>query len=176
MNLEHAALLEIDLQKGTRALFKTAIPHDWETLVANNKALIEAFVAQNLPAYQIHVHLPKLLAGVAKKFPELIFRDDRAIDLEKHGPSVITQANEDLVAALKAKGVDTVVVAGVSTNNGVIKTARDAKKEGFTIIVVEDACAGRDLKGHEAAIQEARELGEVVTTSELLQKLESNRG
>ena len=55
-----------------------------------------------------------------------------------------------LAATLRASGVDTTVIAGVSTSGCVRATATDALQHGFRPIVVRDACADRSPALHEA--------------------------
>jgi maleamate amidohydrolase len=52
-------------------------------------------------------------------------------------------AGTSLAATLRARGVDTVVVAGVSTSGCVRATATDALAAGFRPIVVDEACGDR---------------------------------
>ena len=59
-------------------------------------------------------------------------------------------AGTSLAATLRAGGVDTVVVAGVSTSGCVRATATDALAQGFRPIVVAGACADRTPALHEA--------------------------
>ena len=58
-------------------------------------------------------------------------------------------AGTSLGATLHAGGIDTVVVAGVSTSGCVRATATDALAAGFRPIVVADACADRSTALHE---------------------------
>ncbi|MEJ2865729.1 isochorismatase family protein [Actinomycetospora flava] len=58
-------------------------------------------------------------------------------------------AGTSLAATLRARGVDTVVVAGVSTSGCVRATATDASAHGFRPIVVRDACADRSAALHD---------------------------
>ena len=57
-------------------------------------------------------------------------------------------------ATLRAPGVDTVVIAGVSTSGCIRASATDAMQHGFRPIVVRDACADRTDELHE--VQPAR--------------------
>jgi len=59
-------------------------------------------------------------------------------------------AGTSLAATLRAAGVDTVVVAGVSTSGCVRATATDALTAGFRPLVVREACADRSAALHEA--------------------------
>ncbi|MHA6784542.1 isochorismatase family protein [Pseudonocardia saturnea] len=54
-----------------------------------------------------------------------------------------------LAATLHAGGVDTVVIAGVSTSGCIRATATDALSHGFRPQVVRDACADRTPELHE---------------------------
>jgi nicotinamidase/pyrazinamidase len=56
-----------------------------------------------------------------------------------------------LAGYLKARGIKTVYVAGLATDFCVAWTAMDARKAGFEVYVVEDACRGIDLNGSLAA-------------------------
>jgi nicotinamidase-related amidase len=51
----------------------------------------------------------------------------------------------DLDAKLRARGIDTIVVAGLMTHLAVDQTARDAAMLGYGVVVASDACATRDL-------------------------------
>ncbi len=56
-----------------------------------------------------------------------------------------------LAGYLKARGIDTVFVTGLATDFCVGWTALDARKAGFAVYVVEDACRAIDLNGSLAA-------------------------
>ena len=58
-------------------------------------------------------------------------------------------AGTALAATLRARGVDTVVVVGVSTSGCVRATATDALALGFRPVVVGDACADRGDDVHD---------------------------
>jgi nicotinamidase-related amidase len=64
-------------------------------------------------------------------------------------------------------------MTGVSTNTCVETTARDASDRGFESILVEDACASFDEASHVATLRIfARMFGEVLTTDEVLARME----
>jgi nicotinamidase-related amidase len=52
-------------------------------------------------------------------------------------------------ALLRARGVDTVVLAGVATSAMVAATAYDAADRGYRVTVLADACADGDPAVHE---------------------------
>ncbi|WP_433782263.1 isochorismatase family protein [Actinomycetospora sp. CA-101289] len=69
-----------------------------------------------------------------------------AVVAKQHASSF---AGTSLAATLRARGVDTVVVAGVSTSGCVRATATDASAAGFRPVVVAEACADRTPALHD---------------------------
>jgi maleamate amidohydrolase len=57
-----------------------------------------------------------------------------------------------IAPTLRAMGVDTVVMGGLSTSGCVRATALDALQHGFIPFVVRDACGDRDPRPHEASL------------------------
>ena len=56
-----------------------------------------------------------------------------------------------LAGYLRDRGIDTVYLAGLATDFCVLWSALDARRLGFRVFVVEDACRGIDLNGSLAA-------------------------
>ncbi|MGD0019130.1 MAG: hydrolase [Candidatus Limnocylindrales bacterium] len=54
----------------------------------------------------------------------------------------------ELDLQLRRRGVDTIILCGISTSIGVESTARDAYERGYNQIFVEDAMAARDPDDH----------------------------
>ena len=54
----------------------------------------------------------------------------------------------DLDEQLRAQGVDTLVLGGVSTSGVVLSTVREAMDRDYRIVVLSDACADRDSDTH----------------------------
>jgi nicotinamidase-related amidase len=59
----------------------------------------------------------------------------------------------ELDLQLRRRHVETVVLGGVATNFGVESTARQAWEHGYSVVLVEDACAGVNAELHEVAIK-----------------------
>jgi ureidoacrylate peracid hydrolase len=59
----------------------------------------------------------------------------------------------DLEARLRALGVDTLLVCGLTTECCVAATARDAFERDFHVFVAADGCAAYDLELHTAALK-----------------------
>lgn len=72
------------------------------------------------------------------------------------GDEVLTKAypsaffGTGLADDLRARGVDTCIITGLSTSGCVRATALDALCHGFVPVVVSDACGDRDPRVHEA--------------------------
>ena len=72
----------------------------------------------------------------------------------KPGDYIITKRNwgafygTELELQLRRRGIDTIVLMGISTNFGVESTARHAYEMGFNIIFVEDATASFSTESH----------------------------
>ena len=54
----------------------------------------------------------------------------------------------DLHEQLQARGIDTLVLAGISTSGVVLSTVRDAHDRDYRLIVLADLCADRDPEVH----------------------------
>jgi nicotinamidase-related amidase len=75
----------------------------------------------------------------------------------------------ELDLQLRRRGVDTIVLCGISTNIGVESTARDAYERGYNQIFVEDAMAARDVEEHRHTVRSLfPRIGRVRTTEEVL--------
>jgi nicotinamidase-related amidase len=73
---------------------------------------------------------------------------------------------------LRARGVDTLVLAGISTSGVVLSTVRDAFDQDYRLVVLSDGCADADAEAHrvllervfprQAAVITIDELGELL--------------
>lgn len=71
--------------------------------------------------------------------------------LKKHTPSFFIGTMGELL--LRSRGVDTIVLTGVSTEIGIEATARHAAYLGFIPVVVGDAIGSSDKVRHETALK-----------------------
>ena len=75
-----------------------------------------------------------------------------------------------LAATLTSLGVDTLIIAGVSTSGCVRATALDACQNGFLPFVVRDACGDRHAAPHEANLFDLQaKYAEVVSEARVLE-------
>jgi nicotinamidase-related amidase len=74
----------------------------------------------------------------------------------------------DLEAQLRARGVDTLVFVGLTTDCCVDCTARDAFHRGFHVFLVQDACSAYGEELHRSALAGLeRNVAMLVTTDEV---------
>ncbi len=58
----------------------------------------------------------------------------------------------DLELQIRRRGIDTIVLCGISTNIGVESTARNAWELGFNLVIAEDACSAASAEQHNNSI------------------------
>ena len=79
-----------------------------------------------------------------------------------------------LASTLTAAGVDTLIIAGVSTSGCVRATGVDAVQHGFVPLVARDAVGDRDPRPHEASLFDLQaKYAEVLSTEAILEYLGS---
>ena len=103
----------------------------------------------------------KLMDGLA-------FGEDDTV-IMKHTPSFFVGTM--LEQFLRNRGVDTIILAGVSTEAGIEGTARHAAALGFIPVVVEDAVGSFDKTRHESALQLMRSMFPLRKTEEVVRSL-----
>jgi nicotinamidase-related amidase len=59
----------------------------------------------------------------------------------------------DLQARLKARGIDTLVLAGITTSGCVLSTLRDAADHDYKLFVLSDCCADADAEVHRVLME-----------------------
>ena len=79
--------------------------------------------------------------------PEVAPADDELVLVKQYASAFF---GTSLASTLRAQGVDTVVIVGVSTSGCVRATAVDAVQHGFIPLVVRDAVGDREAGPHEA--------------------------
>jgi nicotinamidase-related amidase len=83
--------------------------------------------------------------------PRLAPRDDDLV-VEKHFPSAFM--GTDLAERLRAMGVDSCVVVGLTTSGCVRATAVDALSHNFPTVVVREGVGDRNLEAHAANLHD----------------------
>ncbi|HTX87849.1 MAG TPA: cysteine hydrolase family protein [Bacteroidales bacterium] len=109
-------------------------------------ALLKMFRDQRLPVIHVqHAGGSPIHANVAPKQGEKVITKTEANGFN----------NTDLLDYLKFLGVKRLVICGMQTHMCVEATTRAAYDYGFRCIVVQDACATRDLKWGDRVIKAA---------------------
>ena len=159
-----------------------SVPHTAAEVVENSKKLAEVFRAHGAPVVYVRVHLNDFMklpvdlppnlgdkplpAAASEIAPSAGFQRGDILVTKRHWGAF---AGTDLEQQLKNRGIDTVVLTGISTNVGVESTARQGTGLGFAFVLVEDACSAQDAEQHRYAFEEIfPRLTRVRTTDEVL--------
>jgi nicotinamidase-related amidase len=125
-----------------------AVPAHSKTFagVARNK-----FLAADSPEAQVH--------------PSLEIRDEDIVVRKTRFGAFSTTS---LYSRLHAQGIDTLVLAGISTAGVVLSTVRDAGDEDYRVYVLSDATADPDPEVHRVLIEKVfPHQADVITTGDL---------
>ncbi len=180
------ALVVIDLQKGIVA--SPTQPHPTAQVVANAARIANACRARG--AYVVLVHVGPSPDGKDALHPVTDPQpprppptpgwDDFVPEVgPKPGDHVVRKRQwgafygTDLDLQLRRRGIDTILLCGISTNYGVESTARDAYERGYNQLFIEDACSGRAAEDHAFPFRVIfPRIGVVRTTDEVLKALQ----
>ena len=174
------ALILIDLQNAIVGM--NPVPHTAAQVVENSRKLAEAFRAHGAPVVYVRVDLNDFLtlpvdqphnrgdkplpAAASEITPSAGFQHGDILITKRHWGAF---AGTDLEQQLKSRGIDTVVLTGISTNGGVESTARQGTGLGFALVLVEDACSSQNAEHHRFAFENIfPRLTRVRTTDEVL--------
>ncbi len=178
---ESAALIVIDLQKGTVGL-PTA--HPVREVVEKTARLLNVFRERRLPV--VLVTVTGRPAGRTETttwstddppsdWADLLEELDTAEDdyvLTKRTRSAFHATELD--RHLRDRGVRQVFLTGVVTSGGVESTARAAYDYGYNVVLVTDAMTDTDSVAHEHSITSVfPRLGETTTTADVIQILDA---
>ena len=86
--------------------------------------------------------------------------------------SALIQGSSDLDAQLRRRGIESLLIAGTSTNVCCESTARDAMMLDYRVIMLSDATAARTLEEHVASLNSlALFFADVMSVDEALQRI-----
>ena len=113
---------------------------DYDAVPDTNKGLAAMATARRLPsdAPETAVH-----SAVAPRPSDLVVRKTRL------GAFSTTALDR----RLRERGIDTLILAGISTSGVVLSTVRDAADRDYRLYVLADACADRDPDMHALLMQ-----------------------
>jgi nicotinamidase-related amidase len=175
----NTALIVVDLQKG---IVNGTFIHPVADIIANTRALLDVFRANNLPIVLVNVagRAPGRIEQGARS--NVTFTDDwtdllpqlnqQTTDLTVTKRSWGAFATTDLEAQLKARGVTQVIVTGIATSAGVEATARQAYEQGFNVTLAIDAMTDMREDAHAYSINNVfPRVGETGSTNEIISLL-----
>jgi nicotinamidase-related amidase len=181
INKKTTALVVIDLQKGIAG--RPMQPHTAQDVVKNAGLLVQAFRKHGMPVFLVHVvHSPEtmLVMQTDTTFPRPpVLPPDWSEFVPEIAPVpsdiVITKKQwgafygTELELQLRRRGMDTIVLCGISTEYGVESTARFAYEYGFQQVFAEDAMTSSVAESHNAAVNFVlKRMGRVRKTEEIL--------
>ena len=163
INAKTSALVLIDLQKGIAAGGISGSPNPVDQVIKNASKLVKEFSEKGAFIVLVRVSTidgkdmvkPKTdLASSGMKYPEGWDELIPEIAGAKNAHIVTKRQwgafyGTDLDLQLIRRGIDTIVLGGISTNIGVDTTAREAFQHGYNQIFVEDAMTAISKEEHE---------------------------
>jgi nicotinamidase-related amidase len=185
INIEKTAVIVIDLQKGISAI--TAEPHSSKLVIENTSKILTKARNNNMPIFLVHVTPSPDLKDMLHPISEVSFqRSGYNPDWSDFVPELNIQPSDfqiikhqwgafygtELDLQLRRRGMDTIILCGISTSYGVESTARYAYELGYNQIFIEDAMAARSKEEHEFPIKFIfPRLGLIRKTEEVLKAL-----
>ena len=187
-NIEKTALIVIDLQKGIVSM--QTEPQPSKVVIENAVKILIKARSKNMPVFLVHVtpspdlkdalrpvsetsyQMSKYDSSWSEFVPELKIQPSDFI-ITKHQWGAFYGTELDL--QLRRRGIDTIILCGISTNIGVESTARFAYEYGFNQIFVSDGMAARSKEEHEYPLKYIfPRLGLIHRTDKILQALNQN--
>jgi nicotinamidase/pyrazinamidase len=191
--LQQSSLLVVDAQQGFTTLCprELPVPGGLEIVPPINRLLQLAWARSDAsqdwhpPDHRSflgrrdNLYPPHCVMGTpgAEFLPELhtarfhtIWRKGFDPDFEAYA---VTAQHPGFPALLRASGIESVAICGIATNICCFYAARDLRREGFRVVMVEDASAGIDVPAaglfQDKAKSEGSQLGiEYVTVADVL--------
>jgi nicotinamidase-related amidase len=183
---EKTALVVIDLQNGIANPERKLSPYTAAQVIQNAGKLIHAFIGKGAfvvlvrvssidgkdmfkPKTDLNLRPVQYPEGWDNLIPELAnIKNAHVITKRQWGAFYGT----DLDLQLRRRGIDTIVLCGVSTGIGVDTTAREAFQHGYHQIFVEDAMTAGTKEEHEYVCKTIfPRIGKIRTTEEVVSLL-----
>ena len=185
IDAKKTALVIIDLQEGILPF--AGGPHTASDVVTRAPRLAEKCRTAGSPVVMVRVGWSADFAEALKQpvdaqagghalpenwwaYPQALGKQDRDIEITKRQWGAFY--GTDLELQLRRRGIDTIILCGISTNIGVESTARNAWELGFNLIIAEDACSAASAEQHQGSMTHIfPRIGRVRSTEEILTAL-----
>ncbi|GFH39991.1 cysteine hydrolase family protein [Lactococcus insecticola] len=170
--MKNTLLVVIDMQNTIVKMAKNAQPHSGSDVLANNEKLIQAANDANIPVAIVTVtkkYLPKALQEkmLTLALSQSLLTTPNISYYTKYEPSACSIP--ELREVIKSQKIETVILTGLVTNNGVYKTYLDLTEQtSVKVIPVEDAMSARSEKLHTEAINQ---MANLTTTTAMIQEI-----
>lgn len=189
-DLSKTAFVAIDMQKET-VNNGTLSPHTAASILTNNDLLVRTLkrtaalkVLVNVdistfPYLSQQTDMGGMTASVPPEFTDLLLKDslkdtDNMLTITKYNPSAFFGTSLDL--QLRRRGIETIILSGVATTNGVYATALDAFQHGYHIVLAEDACSDRDKESHQLFIKKIfPKTARVRSTKQIIEAIQQSK-
>lgn len=183
INSKRTALVVIDLQNGI--VNSPRLPHSGAEVVGKASNLIKAFSNKGALVVLVRVssidgkdmikpetdsasNSVKFSEGWDRFVPEI--EDKNAITITKRQWGAFHGTELDL--QLRRRGIDTIVLCGISTSIGVDTTAREAYQHGYNQIFVEEAMTAGTKEEHDYVCKYIfPKIGKMRTSEEVISSL-----
>ena len=189
-DLSKTAFVAIDMQKEI-VNNGTLSPHTAASILTNNDLLVRTLkrtaalkVLVNVdistfPYLSHQTDMGGMTASVPPEFTDLLLKDslkdtDNMLTITKYNPSAFFGTSLDL--QLRRRGIETIILSGVATTNGVYATALDAFQHGYHIVLAEDACSDRDKESHQLFIKKIfPKTARVRSTKQIIEAIQQSK-
>ncbi len=165
LNAKNTALVVIDLQEGILPF--AGGPHRADEVVARAARLADKCRQQGSPVIMVRVGWSADFAEALKQpvdaqagahtlpenwwtYPATLGKQESDIEVTKRQWGAFY--GTDLELQLRRRGIDTIILCGISTNIGVESTARNAWELGFNLVIAEDACSAASAEQHQGSM------------------------
>ncbi|MGA2918712.1 hydrolase [Methanoregula sp.] len=181
INKKTTALVVIDLQKGITG--RPMEPHTAQEVVKNAAHLVKTFRKNSMPVFLVHVVTSPETMLQAKSDTTFSRPASMPPDWSEFVPEIAPVPSDvviakkqwgafygtDLELQLRRRGMDTIVLCGISTEYGVESTARFAYEYGFQQVFADDAMSSMSAESHNAAVNFIlKRMGRVRKTGEII--------
>lgn len=185
LDASKTALVVIDLQEGILPF--AGGPHTADDVVSRAARLAEKCRASGAPVVMVRVGWSADYAEALKQpvdaqaptraLPENWWTYPASLGKRDGGAAARDRSRRRRPTGVwslqyRRRGIDTIILCGISTNIGVESTARNAWELGFNLVIAEDACSAASAEQHQGSMTHIfPRIGRVRSTDEILSAL-----